>query len=204
MVHMSSPEYSAAARRYLLSLARDSIEHGLEFGEPPVLEPSLVHPEVERTRASFVTLTRRGELRGCTGSLEATHALAVGVVRNAFQTAFEDPRFRPVGHAELGSIRIEISVLSPLADLSVDSEGELLAALQPHVDGLVMSAGPFRATFLPKVWEQLPEPEQFVAQLKAKAGLPFDYWSGAMRFWRYHTETFAEPEPTTGRVSVGE
>jgi AmmeMemoRadiSam system protein A len=201
---MSSPEYSAATRRYLLSLARDSIEHGLAFGEPPGFEASPAHPEAGAPRASFVTLTRHGELRGCTGSLEASEALARSVVRNAYQTAFEDPRFRPVSQAELSSIRIEISVLSPLSPLAADTEAELLAGLRPHVDGLLMAAGPFRATFLPKVWEQLAEPRDFVAQLKAKAGLPFDYWSDAMQFWRYHTETFAEPEPVAGKVSVGD
>ena len=98
------------------------------------------------------------------GALEATSSLAESVARNAFQSAFEDPRFPPLPSRALEMLDIEISVLSALEPITVDSEADLLLDLQPLVDGLVLEAGPYRSTFLPKVWEQLPDPGEFGSQ----------------------------------------
>jgi AmmeMemoRadiSam system protein A len=131
-------------------------------------------------------------LRGCCGTLEATDPLAKDVSRSAFQAAYRDTRFEPVGEAELEGIRLEVSVLSPLESISVNDDADLLEQLTPGTDGLVIVEGLRRATFLPKVWESLPEPGQFLAQLKAKCGLPEDYWSEQLEFLRYRTTTYAE------------
>jgi AmmeMemoRadiSam system protein A len=140
-----------------------------------------------------VTLHCGAQLRGCTGSLEARRALAAEVAGNAFQSAFRDPRFHPVEARELDALTVEVSVLSPLERMEVHSETELLATLVPGVHGLVIELGARRATFLPAVWESLPEPRAFLRALKHKAGLPQDLWSDRLAAYRYHTETFGEP-----------
>ena len=176
----------------LLRLARSSIEYGLVHGQPlPVrcdrLPPALVEP-----RATFATLRCEGELRGCCGTLEATHPLAESVASSAFRAAFRDPRFRPVRQDELGGIRLEVSVLSPLEPIPCTDEEDLLSRLVPGEDGLVIVAEGRQATFLPKVWGSLPDPGQFLARLKAKCGLPADYWSDSLAFRRYRTTSYAD------------
>lgn len=161
-------------------------------GRPLNPDQASLSPALRAMRASFVTLTRGGALRGCTGSLEAVAPLALDVARTACSTALSDPRFHPVAPAEVEDVLIEISVLSPLTPMTVRDEADLLTQLAPDVDGLVLAAGPRRATFLPKVWEQLPSPRAFVEALKHKAGLPADFWSADVKLYRYHTETFAE------------
>ena len=195
MAPMPSPEYSPEVRSELLAIARASLVHGVRTGVPLPLDPEKLSGQLAETRAVFVTLRRHGQLRGCTGSLEARLPLAVEVARTACATALSDPRFPPVSAAEIHDISIEISVLSPLTPFPVRDEADLLARLVPGVDGLVLEAGPYQATFLPKVWEDLPSPRDFVAELKAKAGLPRNFWSPDIAFHRYHTETFAEPPP---------
>jgi AmmeMemoRadiSam system protein A len=178
---MRSPEYPENVRRALLKLGRDSIEHGLTSGTPLSVAdhpPSAAFAEI---RSSFVTLRQSGELRGCIGSLEATSTLAESVARNAFQSAFEDPRFPPLRSGALAALDIEISVLGTLEPMTICSETELLTDLQPMIDGVVLEAGPHRSTFLPKVWEQLPDPREFIGALKSKAGLPDEYWSSDIR-----------------------
>jgi AmmeMemoRadiSam system protein A len=150
--------------------------------------------------ASFVSLHRGGELRGCIGSLEARRPLAEDVATNARAAALEDTRFRPVEASELAELEMEISVLTPTVPLPVASESELLARLRPDLDGLVLEERGRRATFLPAVWRDLPAPADFLAHLKRKAGLPPDYWSPTLRFWRYGVESF--PAPASGRASA--
>ena len=140
--------------------------------------------------ATFTTLKVKGELRGCCGTLEARHPLAADVTLSAFQAAFRGPRFSPVAEADV--IRLEVSVLSPLESLPVTDEADLLDQLRSRTDGLVIIAGERRATFLPKVWEMLPDSRQFLAALKAKCGLPENYWSEQLEFLRYHTTSYAE------------
>ncbi|MDR1994270.1 AmmeMemoRadiSam system protein A [Azonexus sp.] len=175
----------------LLRLARNAI--GESFGVAP--QPVAERPEWRQPGASFVTLTRRGELRGCIGSLEAWRLLAEDVAANARAAAFRDPRFAPLTAGELAGIRIEVSLLTPAQLLPWHDEADALAQLQPHIDGVILSAGRHRATFLPQVWEQLPDPAAFLAHLKCKAGLAADYWGSDLRLERYTVEKWREDRP---------
>ena len=142
--------------------------------------------------ASFVTLTRQGELRGCIGTLEAHRPLGLDVRENAVAAAFRDPRFMPLTRVEFDEIRVEVSVLSPSEVLVVASEEHALATLRPNVDGVVFEYRHYRSTFLPQVWEQLPEPAEFMAHLKRKAGLPMDFWAEEVRLSRYTVRKWKE------------
>lgn len=180
-------------RRRLLQVARASIEAGLATGRP--LEPAReAWPDAAwAPRATFVTLEdASGALRGCRGVLEPVRPLPRDVAVNAFDTAFADPRFPPVHAGELAGLRISLSVLSPREGLVAPDAEHLARSLRPGVDGLLLEAGACRATFLPKVWEQLPEPADFLGQLWRKAGLPPGSWPAGIRFWRYGAEAFAE------------
>jgi len=154
------------------------------------VDPGAFPAALRAERACFVTLKRHGELRGCIGHLEACAPLVCDVVENAFSAAFRDPRFAPLTPPELEDLEIHISVLTPAEPIAFDSEAELLRQIRPFVDGLILEEGLHRGTFLPSVWEQLPEPEQFLRHLKLKAGLGEHYWSGEMRVSRYETESF--------------
>ena len=176
----------------LLRVARGSIQYGLVHGEPSPVHCEQLPAPLSEPAASFTTLRLQGKLRGCCGALEAVHPLAIDVSLSAFRAAFRDPRFNPVGEHEIHAIRLEVSVLSPLESLAVIDEADLLGQLVPGTDGLVLSEDGRRATFLPTVWETLPEPRQFLAALKAKSGLPADYWSGRLEFQRYRTTVYAE------------
>ncbi len=178
-------------RRVLLGLASNSIRHGLEHGRPRPVNPSEFSDPLAQRRASFVTLKLDRELRGCIGSLVALRTLVEDVSYNAHAAAFSDKRFNPVTIEEATRLAISISVLSPPEDLSVSSEAELLSVLRPRVDGLVIEEGKRRGTFLPAVWESLPEPADFVRQLKSKAGFEADYWSDQVRCKRYSVESFS-------------
>ncbi len=176
----------------LLRLARGSIEHGLIHREPLPIRLDDMPDEMAGPAATFTTLRHDGKLRGCVGNLESLRPLAKDVAHTAFQAAFRDPRFEPVVEHELSAIVVEVSVLSPMEPFPVSDEGDLLEKLEPGNDGLVISLGERRATFLPKVWEQLPKPAAFVTALKMKCGLEKDYWSDRLEFQRYRTTTFAE------------
>jgi len=181
--------YSASEREQLLAVARASIEAGLESGRPMAVDPAAYPAALQALRASFVTLRRRGELRGCVGDLVASHPLVVDVSENAYRAAFRDRRFAPLRSHELHGLEIHLSVLGPMEPLPVASEAELLEKLRPGVDGLTLSWGSLRATFLPSVWEGIPEPERFVRELKRKAGLPGEMWSPEFALERYTAES---------------
>jgi hypothetical protein len=185
-------ELAPPLRRRLLAVARDAIRHGLETSRPPPLDPCAEAAALRVPRAAFVTLELDGRLRGCIGHLEATQPLVRDVSENAFAAAFRDPRFPPLGRAELDPLHISISVLTPATELGFDDETDLIARLVPGVDGLILADRGRRGTFLPQVWEQLPEPRDFLRRLKEKAGLPADHWSDDLRIWRYRTESFGE------------
>lgn len=176
----------------LLRLARGSIAHGLVHGEPLPIRFDGMPDVMADPAATFTTLRLAGMLRGCVGNLESVRPLAKDVARTAFQAAFRDPRFEPVGEHELPEIVVEVSVLSPMEPFPARDEKELLAKLQPGTDGLVISLDARRATFLPKVWDQLPTAAAFVTALKMKCGLEKDFWSDRLEFYRYRTTTFAE------------
>ena len=180
----------------LVAIARDEIARALERPGPPIspregpeegVEPAWLAPG-----AAFVTLTRGGVLRGCIGSLEAHRPLLEDVRANACAAAFRDPRFPPLTLAELPEIEVEVSILSPPRPLAVASEAEAWERLRPHQDGVVLSFGRHRATFLPQVWESLPEPRVFLAHLKQKAGLPPGFWHPDVRLETYSVEKLKE------------
>lgn len=152
-------------------------------------------PFLQEPGASFVTLKRDGQLRGCIGSLEARRALVDDVKHNARSAAFLDPRFRPVSLREFDEIRVEVSLLSVATPMSFRDESDLIAQLRPEVDGLILEHGAHRGTFLPQVWEALPAPREFFRHLKNKAGLPLDFWAEDIRVSRYTVEKWAEDEP---------
>lgn len=149
--------------------------------------------------ASFVTLTSGrapgGALRGCIGSLGARRPLREDVEANAVAAALHDPRFAPLTARELDETVVEVSVLSAPAALPAADEAELLARLRPGVDGVVLSACGRRATFLPQVWEQLPDPADFLARLRRKAGLPADYWGRDVVVETYTVTAWQEAAP---------
>jgi AmmeMemoRadiSam system protein A len=182
---------SDEARRQLLQIARASILHGLEQGRALIPEDEDLSPELQAKRASFVTLNRFDILRGCIGHLEAIMPLAKDVAENAYAAAFRDPRFPPLSRDEFSQLEIHISILSPASALAVKSEADLLAKLRPGVDGLILEDGIARGTFLPSVWESLPQPQDFLQHLKRKAGLAEDYWSDTLKIYRYETESFS-------------
>jgi AmmeMemoRadiSam system protein A len=179
---------STDSRASLRVVAREAIEHGLLEGRPPHLDLAPYPAAFAEPQASFVTLRRAGGLRGCTGNLEPTDPLVIGVSRNAFRAAFSDPRFEPLAGWEIHDLEISVALLSPLERIGAGSEADLLRSLRPGVDGLVLREGSRSATFLPAVWESLPEPREFLHALERKAGLEAGHWSPTLRFERYSTE----------------
>jgi len=171
-------------------VAREAIRYGLDKHGPMPVNLSLYPDSLKVTRASFVTLLKEHRLRGCIGHLEATQPLVRDVAENAFAAAFQDPRFAPLEAAELEQLEIHVSLLTPAEPIEVESESDLIAKLRPGIDGLILQEGYHRGTFLPSVWEQLPEPALFLRHLKMKAGLASDYWSDRVRVSRYTTESF--------------
>jgi AmmeMemoRadiSam system protein A len=185
---MSWSELASAERELLLTLARASIEKGLCGGEPAVQARDYA-AALRVPGASFVTLHVEDDLRGCIGSLTAREPLVVDVAKNAFGAAFRDPRFPVLTWREFRCLDIHLSLLNAPEPVACRSEEDLLAQLRPGVDGLVIEEDYRRGTFLPAVWEQLPEPREFLRHLKRKAGLPADYWSGSLRVSRYTVES---------------
>jgi uncharacterized protein len=179
----------------LLGVARASIEHVLRTGRPLEVAVEQFSPALREPRASFVTLRRAdGELRGCIGELEPRRALVASVADRARAAAFGDPRFTPLCADELDAIEIHVSVLLPLAPIAAPNEAELVAQLRPGIDGLVIDDGLRRATFLPAVWNSLPDPCAFLHALRSKAGMPAGVWPATLRAWRYEVEEFG-PAP---------
>lgn len=172
-----------AGKAALLGLARSAIEARIKGGTAVV--PDDLPARFYSPGASFVTLKRGGALRGCVGSPEAWRLLVADVVDNAVKAAFHDPRFTPLGQAELNDLDISVSVLSQPQPLAFADEADLLRQLRPRVDGLIIEDGPHRALFLPAVWEMLPEPRQFLAELKRKGGMGTDHWSPNLRAKRF-------------------
>lgn len=178
-------------RRELLDVAEQTLYYALESGRYITLTHGDYSPQLRMHGASFVTLYHYQQLRGCIGSLHPARPLLEDVAHNAYAAAFRDPRFDPLTHAEYHDVQIEISILSPLEELDFRSERELLEQLQPNTDGLVIQYGTRKATFLPKVWENFPRKQDFLAQLKSKAGLAPDCRAEGMSCYRYTVDTFS-------------
>jgi len=181
----------------LLRLARREIALHLDA---PAAAP-LAHAALAEFGATFVTLLREGELRGCIGSLTPRRRLDEDVCDNAVGAAFRDPRFPPLRRYELDALAVEVSLLGPSTPLRFADEADLLAQLVPGQDGLVLEVGGRRATFLPQVWEALPAPRDFLAALKRKAGLPPDFWSPDVSARRYAVAKWSEDEQLDSEVT---
>ncbi|HZZ93098.1 MAG TPA: AmmeMemoRadiSam system protein A [Usitatibacter sp.] len=167
----------------LIAIAREAIEHEDDavgsWQEPWLCEPA----------ATFVTLYLDGELRGCIGSIEARRALGDDVAHNA-RAACSDSRFPPLPREFRRRLAVEVSLLSPREPLAASGEADALGRLRPGVDGVVLEYGVHCATFLPQVWEHLPEPSAFLAELRRKARLPPRFWHRDLRLTRYTVEKF--------------
>ena len=174
----------------LLPIARATLSTAL--GHP--LEAPEQAAWLQESGACFVTLTQRGQLRGCIGTLEAHRTLLADLKANALAAAFADPRFLPLSAGELVQTEIEVSLLSALQTMQFESEAHALAQLQPGIDGVVFEFAHHRSTFLPQVWEQLPSVPEFMAQLKRKAGLPPDFWAAGVRLQRYSVSQWKESD----------
>lgn len=194
----------AALGRRLLGLARQAIGSWLggaaaralaaaeaESADTPDVAAA-VEAMLRAPGATFVTLTADGELRGCIGTLEAYRPLAEDVTANAQSAAFSDYRFPPVTMSEFPSLCVEVSLLEPAEPIAASSEAEAIDRLVPGSDGVILAADGRRATFLPQVWETLPDPQDFLAHLKRKAGLSVDGWSPSVTLWRYRVQKWKE------------
>jgi AmmeMemoRadiSam system protein A len=200
MEHMSftdkatniTPDTGLCEEEHILlrQIAFESVEYGIGHGKHLLVETSRYPEPLQQPGACFVTLKIAGQLRGCIGSLEAHQPLVNDVAYNAFAAAFSDPRFPPVSSNELENLEFHISVLTPAVAMTFTSEQDLLKQIRPGIDGLVLEENQYRGTFLPAVWESLPEAESFFRHLKQKAGLPQDYWSERLKVSRYTTESF--------------
>jgi AmmeMemoRadiSam system protein A/AmmeMemoRadiSam system protein B len=176
------------AGKTLIALARNAIENSLFETQ----ETKSDAPWLQQCGATFVTLTKDGQLRGCIGSLEAARALASDVAENALGAAFRDPRFPRLAADEWPRCRVEVSMLSAPKRLEFADEVDLLAQLEPGVDGIILEADGRRATFLPQVWESLPDKRVFMAELVKKADLPVDTRLGRCKVSRYRVAKFHE------------
>ena len=189
---MSSSDWSSILssedRQTLVQLALASIKEGLD-GQKLKVDPANYSSALQEPGASFVTINVVDELRGCVGSLEAARSLALDVTHNAHAAAFSDPRFPALKLEELRDLHVHISLLGPPEAVDFTSEADLIRQLRPGVDGVILQEGTYRATYLPTVWEALPDPRQFLQQLKRKAGLSPDHWSEKIEVQRYTTES---------------
>lgn len=176
----------------LLHFARSVI--AAELGKTGSVEkPSDISPVLKEKRGCFVTLHKKGALRGCIGTIEPVQPLLLNIQENAINAAFRDPRFAPLTVEELPAIDLEISILTPPEPLSFKDSAELLEKLKPGVHGVILSKGFKRSTFLPQVWEQLPQKKEFLRHLCLKAGLDDDCWrSPGIMVQVYEVEFFGE------------
>ena len=183
--------YTDIQRKSLIQLAHSAIIYGLKNGQPLLINPDNFEQDLKEMRACFVTLHLDGQLRGCIGSLEAHQPLIDDINHNAFSAAFRDPRFLPLSESEFNNISISLSILTPPSKIEFSSEADLLKQIRPGIDGLIIEDMERRGTFLPSVWEQLPDKSDFLLHLKMKAGLPPQYWSDTLQISRYETESFS-------------
>lgn len=182
-------------KRYLLKLARQSLEAGVRGRPLPPLDPAALTPRLRAAGASFVTLTKGGALRGCIGALEPYQSLAEDVREHAVAAALEDYRFPNVRPEEVGEIHIEVSRLTRPVPLEYRDPDDLLAKLRPGVDGVILRDGWRRATFLPQVWEKIPDKAEFLDNLCYKMGVPPDTWRRKhLEVLVYQVEEFHENE----------
>jgi AmmeMemoRadiSam system protein A len=177
----------------LLRLARQALESGVHGSSLPPLDDASLTPALRAEGASFVTLTVHGNLRGCIGALEPYQPLAEDVREHAVAAALQDYRFHPVQPGELAGIEIEVSRLTVPVPLDYADAADLLSRLHPGVDGVILRDGVRRATFLPQVWEKIPDPSEFLENLCYKMGAAPDIWKRKkLEVLIYHVEEFHE------------
>lgn len=174
----------------LLKIGRAAIAQALGLDFQCHIDESA--PWLQEWGASFVTLIQNHELRGCIGSLEAYRSLVTDVRSNAVSAALNDPRFLPLNVDEFETIAIEVSILSPTQRIAARNEAEAIRQIKPGIDGIVLEYGCYRSTFLPQVWDELKQPQQFLAMLKHKAGLPVDFWASDLKLARYTVSKWRE------------
>lgn len=180
-------------KQTLLRLARQALEYAVRGQPLPPLDPVSLSPILRAEGASFVTLTEHGDLRGCIGALEPYQPLVDDVREHAVAAALEDYRFRPVQEKELANIEIEVSRLTLPIPLKYSATDDLLARLHPGVDGVILKDGFRRATFLPQVWEKIPDPPEFLTNLCYKMGAAPDTWKRKhLEVLVYQVEEFHE------------
>jgi AmmeMemoRadiSam system protein A len=190
---MTTDQLSPEERSILLKLARQALEEAICIGEFQPLDLNAYPERLRQPGASFVTLTRKGELRGCIGALEPILPLVEDVCEHAASAALRDYRFLPVMPEELPEIEIEISILTVPRLLAYNCPEDLLAILRPGVDGVILRDGYHRATFLPQVWEKLPDPAYFLSYLCQKLGREPDLWQlKKLQIFTYEVEEIRE------------
>ena len=190
MALMSSIKLSNEDQQICLQIAHDSIEHGLQQGTAIRVNSADYPDDLQQNLATFVTLHKNGELRGCIGTLEADQPLINDIAEHAFAAAFHDPRFPALDTNELEQLNIEISVLGKPESMVFNDEEDILQQIRPNIDGLILEHGYNRGTFLPSVWEQLPDKKDFLNHLKIKAGFSAHWWDKAVKISRYETFSF--------------
>ena len=190
MVLMSSINLSIEDQQTCIQVARESIQYGLQHGTALKIVSSDYSNDLQQDLATFVTLHKNGVLRGCIGALEAYQPLINDIAEHAYSAAFQDPRFPALQEDEYEQLEIEISVLGKPESMTFENEEDLLQQIRPDIDGLILEFGVNRGTFLPSVWEQLPEKKEFLNHLKMKAGLSQQWWDNAVKISRYETFSF--------------
>jgi AmmeMemoRadiSam system protein A len=186
-------ELNLEDQQKLLSIAREAITKAVNRERLPEIDISYLPPALQEPGSSFVTLTNHQQLRGCIGTLEAYQALAEDVQEHAVAAALQDFRFSPITPGELPDVQIEVSVLTPKQPLNYDTPEDLLNKIRPHVDGIVLQDGFRKATFLPQVWEKLPNPKEFLAHLCLKMGAPAHLWQKKkLDIFTYQVQEFHE------------
>jgi MEMO1 family protein len=176
--------------------AAQSVGYAIKNGKPPKVDLSSFPTVLQENRATFITINKNGQLRGCIGTIQAHQPLIADVVENAYKAAMKDPRFPPIQEDETAQLELSISLLSRFTEMSFSNEADFLGQLRPKIDGLIITDQGKRSVFLPQVWESIPETTEFVARLKQKAGLPTDHWSDNFQAWRFTAISVkAAPKP---------
>lgn len=181
--------FNKPKQNLLLTLAWQSIAHGLKTGKPLSIDIADYPNDLAEQCATFIILTYRGLPRGSFGNLRAVRPLAEDVCENAFAAAFCDRHYPSVTDMEISDLEIQIDLLSPLENVIFNSELDLISQLKPHVEGLVLEDGSHHAFLMPSNWETLNTPMRFLQQLKQKAGLPAPYWSKTIKAFRFTIES---------------
>ena len=189
---MGLMQFTESQQQQALGLARQAIAYGMRHHQNMPVEEADYDPLFSNHACCFVTLKKQDKLRGCIGALQPYQSLLKDIVEHAYGAAFRDHRFQPVTEDELSELTISISVLTPQLEIFANTEQALFEQLEVGKDGLTIEEGFNKATFLPAVWEQLPDKKTFLTHLKRKAGMPDSHWSSSLQFYKYQTISFSE------------